>query len=386
MKRVALLSHRFGNIGHNFMALGAEAVAREAFGDDVEITHFEQHRPFQIYPEGHWLRWIDRVRHGRLRGIRSYLGREDTYRKLWVKTRPLEFDLAVACGGPNLVSGAAASPEMRILLHHFNGAFRYRDVPLLDAAVGSGFPLEHVPECLSPGDETFYRTASSLVSAITVREAEAARLYATMGVQAPLIPCIAIASGRWFERFRNEPEAVVQRAADGGIVMVNFQAKGSNTDWDQGVDPVAWMELVRGIIADLLADGRRVELVCHSAYEHRLAKQLAPELPAHFPKTEQEYGKVMARAAVGFVSRIHAAIALAGIGVPSLVVGNDTRIGTTAEMGLPSYFTKHLNRETALIEIRNLLSSADSERERLSALRETVLTRYVEQFTRCARA
>lgn len=386
MKRLALLSHRFGNIGHNFMALGAEVVAREAFGDDVEITHFEQHHPFQIYPEGHWLRWIDKVRHGRLSWVRYHLGRENAYRKLWEKTRPLEFDLAVACGGPNLVSGAAASPEIRILLHHFNGAFRHQGVPLLDAAIGSGFPLERIPERLSPEDENFYRAATSLVSAITVRESEAVRLYATIGVQAPLIPCIAIASGRWFDRFRNEPGAVAERAVDGGIVIVNFQAKGSNTDWNQRVDPVAWMELVRCVIADLRADGRRVELVCHSTYEHRLAKQLAPDLPAHFPKTEEEYGKIMARAAVGFVSRIHAGIALAGVGVPSLVVGNDTRIGTTAEMGLPSYFTKHLSRETALAEVRKLLSSADSERDRLRALREDALTRYVEQFTRCARA
>ncbi|MDA9508845.1 hypothetical protein XI09_30245 [Bradyrhizobium sp. CCBAU 11386] len=257
---------------------------------------------------------------------------------------------------------------------------------MLDAAIGSGFPLERIPERLSPEDENFYRAATSLVSAITVRESEAVRLYATIGVQAPLIPCIAIASGRWFERIRNEPDAVAERAVDGGIVIVNFQAKGSNTDWNQRVDPAAWMELVRCVIADLRADGRRVELVCHSAYEHRLAKQLAPDLPAHFPKTEEEYGKVMARAAVGFVSRIHAGIALAGVGVPSLVVGNDTRIGTTAEMGLPSYFTKHLSREIALAEIRKLLSSADSERDRLRALREDALTRYVEQFTRCARA
>lgn len=384
MKRVALLSHRFGNIGHNFMAVGAEAVAREAFGDDVEITHFEQHHHFSVYPEGHWLRWVDKVRHGRLRWLRMYLGREDVFRKLWDKTLPLDFDLAVACGGPSLVSGAAATPEMRLMSHHMYGAFRHRGVPLLDAAVGSGFPLERIPERLAPDDEAFYRLSTGLARATTVREPDAVRLFGTIGVETPLIPCIAIASGRWFDAFRDAPEAVAERAEDGGIVAVNFQAKGSNTDWDQGVDPAAWMDLVRGVIADLRADGRRVELLCHSAYEQRLARQLAPDLPVHFPQTEEEYGRIIGRVAVGFVSRIHAAIAMAGVGIPSLVVGNDTRIGTTAEMGLTSYFTKRLDRETAVAELRRLLAAADEERDRLRTLRETVIKRYVEQFTLCA--
>ncbi|WP_152415473.1 hypothetical protein [Caenispirillum salinarum] len=365
------------------MALGAEAVAREAFGEDVRIAHFEQHHPFSVYPEGHWTRWIDKLRHDRLMWLRRRLAREDVYQKMWAQTQPLEFDLAVACGGPNLVSGAAATPQMRLLMHHFNGAFAFRGTPVLDAAVGSGFPLERIPERLSPEDEAFYKTSTGITRAITVREHDACRLYGTIGVEAPVIPCIAIGSGRFFQRFRDEADRS-GTPRDERPIIINFQAKGSNTDWDQGVDPAAWMDLVRGVVADLRADGQRVELLCHSLYERKLARQLAPDLPIHFPQTEEEYGHIIANAKVGFVSRIHAGVALAGIGVPSLVVGNDTRIGTTAEMGLPSYFTKKLDRDTVVAEIRRLVSSADAERERLLALRESVIKRYAEVFATCA--
>ena len=112
MKSVALLSHRFGNIGHSFMAIGAEAVARSAFGDDVRINHFEQHHPFSIYPDGHFLRWIDKIPHGRLAWVRRYLAKESVCRKLRPQTRPLDFDIAVACGGPNLVAGAASNAQL----------------------------------------------------------------------------------------------------------------------------------------------------------------------------------------------------------------------------------------------------------------------------------
>lgn len=379
MTSIALLSHRFGNIGHSFMALGAEAVAREAFGRDVRITHFEQHHPFSIYPAWHWLRLIDRVRHGRLGWLRSYLGRAEVMQKLWQQTLPLDFDLAVACGGPNLVAGAASTPEMRLLLHHFNGGFSHRGVPVLDAAVGSGFPLERIPEQLGPEDAAFYREASELVNEVTVREPEAARLYASLGVQTEVIPCMAIGSGRYFEPMRSE--VLRSTTAGAGKVIVNFQAKGSNTDWDQGVDPAAWKLLVQGVIADLRAAGEEIVLLCHSAYEQRLARQLAPELPVHFPQTELEYGRIIATAKVGFVSRIHAAVALAGIGVPSLVVGNDTRIGTTAAFGLPSLATKGIERAAAVAELRGLIARRESERERLRALREAVIARYAEKFT-----
>ena len=38
-KKIALLSHRGGNIGHDFMAIGMEAIVSKVFGPDTEISH-----------------------------------------------------------------------------------------------------------------------------------------------------------------------------------------------------------------------------------------------------------------------------------------------------------------------------------------------------------
>ena len=51
MKKIAILSHTFGNIGHTFMGIGVKEVVYNAFGNNVEITSFEQHKPFSVYPK-----------------------------------------------------------------------------------------------------------------------------------------------------------------------------------------------------------------------------------------------------------------------------------------------------------------------------------------------
>jgi hypothetical protein len=379
MTQIALLSHRFGNIGHNFMALGAEEAAREAFGSDVTITHFEQHTPFCIYPHGHWLRWIDKIPHGRAGWLRKYLTGERACARLWKQAQPLPYHLAVACGGPTMVAGAGNTPEMRVMSHHFYGAFAYQGVPVIDAAVGSCFPLERVPAGLNALDQEYYRRLIRQTRLITVRDPVARDMYATVGCTTPLLPCIALGSGRIFEAAQR------RQAGEPQYVVINFQAKGSNEDWGQGVDATAWARLVSSVISDLRHDGHKVMMLCHSPYEARLARNLAPDTPTAVPKSESEYAEAIARAKVGFVSRIHAGVALAGIGVPSVVVGNDTRLGTTTEMGLPSYSTKKLTREFVVAELRRLLQLKDEEKHRLIRLREDTLSRYSQLFAQQAR-
>lgn len=379
MKQIALLSHRFGNIGHNFMALGAEEAVRKAFGPEVTITHFEQHTPFCIYPDRHWLRWVDKIRHGRAGWLRKYLAGEQACARLWKQARSLPYHLAIACGGPTMVAGAGSTPEMRVMSHHFYGAFAFQGVPVIDAAVGSCFPLERVPVGLNAIDQEYYRRLIRQTRLITVREPVARDMYATVGCAAPVLPCIALGSGRFFEAAQRREAAASQ------YIVINFQAKGSNDDWDQGVDVSAWARLVTGVISDLRSDGHKVMMLCHSSYEARLAQRLAPDLPTAVPKSEVEYAEAIAGAQVGFVSRIHAGVALASIGVPSVVVGNDTRLGTTAEMGLPSFSTKKLTREFVVAELRRLLQQKGEEKHRLIRLREDTLSRYGQLFAQQAR-
>lgn len=374
MTNVALLSHRGGNIGHDFMSLGIEVAVREAFGNDAHIDYFEQHNPFEVYPPGHWLRLMHRVRHGRLGFVRRVLNTTEMRRRLWPTTAPLDYDIAIACGGPNIVPGGSKAAELGLILHHMNGAFRYRGVPLVDAGIGACFPLEHVPERLEDeADRRFYATAIGFCRSVTVRDPVAQKIMRDLGFDPLLIPCAAIGTGRVFEKA--EPE----RGEASRYVMINFQHWGANTDWDQGVNAALWMRTMQMVIGDL-EKRHPVMLLAHNGYERTLAGKLAPHLPCRLPVTTGEYARVIGMAKVGVVSRIHAAIPLAGIGVPSVVTGTDTRLGTVAQIGLPTMYVKHTTAEWIIDQVETLAAKAPQERERLIVLREDTMRRYTEVF------
>lgn len=374
MMKVALLSHRGGNIGHEFMSLGMQVALQAAFGSDLQIDHFEQHKHFSVYPKHHWLNIIDTLPHGQFRTVRQLLSTPGFMARSWPKTLPLEYNLALACGGPNIVTNAYCAPELKLMLHHLNGAFHYRGVPLIDAGVGSCFPLTDVPDrLLQSENRLFYAKALEYVTITSVRDTVAEKLIRDLGTTPELIPCAAICTGRIFEKSR------LALDSSDKYVAINFQRVGSNSDWGQNVDPASWMSTMQEVIR-ALEKRHKVLILCHNAHEYKLAGLLAPHIIRFQPRTADEYASVINRVKVGLVSRIHAAIPLAGLGIPSLVVGNDTRLGAIDILGLPTCYVKSTSSKWLIDQLESLLSSIDSHRHRLLNVRETTLQKYSNLF------
>lgn len=372
IKKVALLSHRGGNIGHDFMAAGMNEAVIEAFGADVEVTHFEQHRPFDVYAPANWLRVFNRLRHGRHRAVRNVLIQDKVRHWMWRRLPDMPYGLAVACGGPNIVPGASQTPEMHLLLHHMNGAFVERGVPFVDAGVGAAFPLEGVKHLTDPRDVAFYRAAFGYAAHVSVRDTVAKAVCEELNVAATLVPCGAIGVGRLFQR-------IAPATSDARHIVVNFQAYGANTDWGQGVDKASWRSTVRAVVDDL---GKRhaVRFLAHNRTEAALVAEFAGDFPCDTPADVDGYAAAIKGAKAGFVSRIHAAVALAGIGVPSLAVGTDTRLGTVAEMKLPTLPVKQATAADIIHHVEDLVRTSDQEKERLLSLRETTMKTYGNIF------
>lgn len=369
--RVALLSHRGANIGHDFMAIGMEEILRSAFGAQLTIVHFEQHKPFSVYPFFHPLRLVDTLPNGRLKAaLRRWLSAEYVGPLLWPTAKRLRFDLAIACGGPNIIPGAGSQPMMRLMFHHMLGAFHYRGVPVVDAGVGSCFPWTTLPSTFTdPLDRAYFQKEFSLCSAIVVRDELAVRLYQDLGGNPSLIPCAAFVSGRFFERIAAPPDA--------GYALINFQERGANTDWGQGVDTAKWRSTVEGVITHL-QQRMPVKMLCHSASEEKIAQGFG--VPVLFPQTHEEYGSAIRGARVALVNRLHASIPIAGIGVPNVHVGTDSRMLSITLLGLPTVFVKEATTENLIAILQDLLTKEETERARLLALREDTGRLYEEVF------
>lgn len=377
--KIALLSHRGGNIGHDFMAVGMNHILRQEFGKEVEIVEFEQHRHFEVNPSWHPVRLMHLARHGKMRTLRRFLASDSVRKTLWTQTRPLDFHLAVAAGGPNVVRNVVVAPEMALMMLYMNGAFHHHGVPLVDAGVGSAFPLESADaRLISRADREFYREAASYCTRITVRESVAQKTFADIDVDAELIPCGAIACGRVMQQLaKDEPV--------GRYVLFNFQAAGANDDWGQGVDRQTWLATVRAVVRQI-EQSHPVVFVAHSAREAQDAKKIGENIVVVQPSSLEEYARVAMGAKAALVSRIHAAVPLAGMGIPSLVIGTDTRIGTAATIGLPTMYVKEATVEGMLGTLDDLIRRRVEEAERLRVVGDEAIRKYGEVFRAAAKA
>lgn len=373
--RIALLSHRFGNIGHLFMAIGFEEIVRDTFGSEVEIDHFEQHHFFSVYPRYHPLRLTHLVPHGRIRSLRVFLNQPSVAKLLWPHAVSLKkYSTAIACGGPSIVRGVSSAPEMGLMFHHQLGAFAYHNVPTMDLAVGSGgIPLDNVPEDLNaffgPDDQRYFRRLFEIATVSTVRDQLAKKIWAAMGRDAPLIPCGAIASGRRFEKYS------FSGAESDRYIVINFQRLGANQDWGQSIDPLRWRGVIR-VLIERLRPRHKLLFVCHDENERRQASEIDSAIPVFLPRSEAEYGSVMSGAKAAITNRIHAAIPLAGIGVAAVGVGTDTRLGTLELIGLKTYFVRTVTTEQLEDAIESNIQFRAREKERLINVREETMTSY----------
>lgn len=366
---IAILGHFTGNIGHLFMAEGVKNIVIEAFkGKEVEISNFEQHKPFCIYKN--YLNILNIIKPGSLNLFKQILNTEKISNLLWRKysTHLSYFNMAIAAGGLSIVRNVGRSGDMCLMFHHMLGAFYFNHVPVFNLSNGSCFPLENIPETMDESDRKFWQRSLMYCHKTTVRDIVAKRLLQSIGYDAPLIPCPALVCGYTFEKLGERERK---------YIVVNYQRKGANEDWGQNVDEKKWKDIIKQIITNL-RKRHKIIMLCHNEIEKNIANRLnVADVEVIYPKTIQDYAKVILAAKAGLVSRLHAAISLAGVGVPSIVIGTDTRLFSAKLLGLQTIYVKNAIPDILVENIENLITNSDKERDRLLALREETKKKYI---------
>ena len=199
----------------------------------------------------------------------------------------------------------------------------------------------------------------------TARDALSKKLFAQAGTDTPLLPCPAFLVGGSRMGAPPEPE----------YVLMNYMKIAGHYDGGQAIDPARW----RGEFKRLLERVRRehrVLLLCHDAEELRLAEELDPSVARVLPKDFDEYFQILSRAKSGVFNRLHAAVALAGLGIPSVSIGNDTRLRMLEPLGLPYAYVKNASAERLSETLAGLITKRGAEAERLRELRKNVWEEY----------
>lgn len=364
--RIGLITTLNTNLGDDLIRRGICLVLREIYrGHEIEFVPVNKHQPLTVYPAWHPIHLVNLTRY--LPRGRYRLGRFiDRFALKLGRSRFDTCNLIVQCGAPVLWPGCHRCEWAEPLWHQVVGRLSQR-IPVLNLAAGSCYPWERQPTRLTdPNDVEYLQAILGYCRLTTARDSLAQHLCASLGTQTPLIPCSAfLAAGE------------MVGGQDDGMVLINYMRGGGHYDWNQGVDPLVWRDTVKNLI-ERLKTRHKVAFLCHNETEYHLAHDLDPTLPRLWPKTPQEYFALVSEAKVALCNRMHASVGLAGLGIPSIAVGTDTRLLMVDAIGLPCLYVKEASVEKLEDEIEKLLARRHKERERLLASRSETWKRYVE--------
>ena len=363
--RVGLLTTIDHNIGDDLIRRGLQGALRAACsGQSVEFELVNKHHPASVYPPSHPICW---GQYSPLfkRKITAFLGAA-LYRFGGSKFDGC--DAIVQCGTPVYWRQCHRVEWADTIWHQVIGRLS-ASIPVLNLAAGSCYPWKQQPEHFeSQADADYVRRISSYARVTTVRDALAQRLVATVTEQPELIPCSAfLATG------------IQDLVSDDGIVLVNYMEGGGHYGKKGGKKDV-YEQRIKTLI-ERLASRHRLAFVCHDEKEEFLAKKLDSSLLRIRPGDAATYAASLGPVKAGVCNRMHAAVALAGMGVPCVAIGTDTRLLMVENLGLPIRYVNEVNDKELEDTLEDLIRRRRSERERLAVLRDTTQTRYVGVFS-----
>jgi len=247
-------------------------------------------------------------------------------------------------------------------------------VPFINLAAGS---------CVGPKDSAatiladlesveFIRQVSAISTLNTVRDQLAGDLLSALELEHHVLPCTAFwASSRWQQR------RGVKKA---NLIAVNLMPAGGHYNFWETVDPVWWESQCRLVTQEL---NKRYPVnsvfVAHSRDECDWALQLGwPVAKIYYSVDYRAYLELYSHCRAGLFNRLHGAVALAGFGRPSLMIGNDSRLLMADELGLPRFWASQVVAEQILLNFDTMLADeVDRERE-LKSLKQSKEKIYVE--------
>jgi hypothetical protein len=356
------------NIGDDFIREGLiHVIERLVPGRSVRYAMVNKHEPHTVYQAWHPIRGV----YSKNFRARRKTGPLRRIAERWLP--PFGFsrfdgcDLILQCGTPVIWEGCRNSEWAKLIWRDVLARLAGRGVPVLNLGGGSCYPIERCPATLVGNpDEEFVRMMLGTARLTTVRDRVAEQLFGSLGHKTMRLCCPALLAA----------QAYVKPTTPTRKVLISFMRGGGHYEWGQGIDPSIWERTMHVVIAQLRTEGWQPVLIAHNQAELDLAKQLWPDLPNTCPTSAGEYFEVARDAAFGVCNRMHASVALAGLGIPSVAVGTDSRNLMVENVGLPVLFVKEATSKRMVAAIAELVRSRKQESRRLLDLREATLRGY----------
>lgn len=323
--RVGLITTIGQNIGDDFIKIGLVKALKNAFPSrDIEFVTLDKTFPFLALPQGHPGRLVERLPKGR-KPIHRLAHRMMSYRGGTIFD---DCDAVIQCGAPIVWRDLAQDSWPTILWEGILPAFRKSGRPIVNAAGGSCYPwVSRAHPDPSAADQALIARMADTATITVVRDDLCKAVFRECGRDVEMIPCSALLSGTM-------PESKAA-SGDKDTILLNYMPGGGHFDFGQSIDTTAWEETMR-VLTRRLATRHRVAFVCHNAREKQAALALGTDAEVILPEDYASYFALSKRAKAGVFNRMHAAVSMGGLGVPSVAIGNDPPSEATLRATFPA--------------------------------------------------
>ncbi|MGV9721981.1 hypothetical protein [Nocardia beijingensis] len=279
-------------------------------------------------------------------------------------------DLIVHCGTPLLWNGCEdggwVDPVLERSIHT-----RRRTAPIVNVGLGASYPWESQPSSLAEPTVAYARQLCTPALINTVRDAAAQSLFQGAGIEDVMVtPCPSLFS------LTDAGASAPARP----IVLLNCMRLGGHYDGGQGIDAAGWLREMRRFVGMLGKAGIDHVFAPIGRPERELVAECFPGSRTVQVESLEQLNAAATGISFAVVNRLHLAIPLAGVGISSFLVGNDSRMRSTEPLGLPSSYVKAVTAERLMEITSQALADRTVERERLLELRHATAVRYRDLF------
>jgi polysaccharide pyruvyl transferase WcaK-like protein len=343
--KIALISSN-GDIGHRFIQNGItklfdEHITINSPRINVQYLVIDKHAP--LYSENYF--------------------QEST-------AKILQSDLIIIAGGPILWPFVERADWADWLSFTFKEAYK-NDIPICAISVGSCYGYRSETEVMEIRKEelNFIEKLLCYCSLVTTRDKLAQEILDKIGIKNTLLPCIAY--------YSMYPP---QNNYRGSKIAFNFMRGGGHHDYLNSISSNQWYKLAKKLILSL-SRTTNVEFLCHSISEFELAPCISAGIQSNLIINKQDFLRAIVDVNIGVCNRIHASIAMAGLGVPSLTIGTDSRILSLEEFGQPTLKLPINNYKTLMNAVDTLIENRISYSNILRTKLPEVTTTYKKMIS-----
>lgn len=285
-------------------------------------------------------------------------------------------DLLIQSGAPVYWSLQNGSSSVNSEWHRWfwlDRVFPSPNPPLLNLGAGTCQPYGDDGSLFleSEACTEFARRLAARSELTTVRDPLASRLLKRLGCPHLLLPCPAFLSAK----------RAARPALDPSLICVNWMPLGAHYDLDGGFPSDRWKADIMAVNKGLRRLGRLLFVAHDRAEVEFLETLLDPGERVFVASGWRDYQEIYGASALVVANRVHGAMVAAGHGVPSILVGNDTRSEVADLVGVPRFRSARVNPDDILARASNLMSDRKAVSDSLLHGREQALARYVEAVT-----